>query len=68
LLAAHRAGRLKLGTQTDAARSDAFFMQVTTIHDAETTWSVVRRSNVSPPIPWGPPHPPIIRRLVLHAP
>lgn len=68
LLTAHRAGRLNLGTQIESIRADALFMHVPTIRDAGMTFSVVRRSNIPPPIPWGPPHPPIIRRLVLHAP
>ncbi len=68
LLAAHRAGRVRLGTQQETVRPDALFLHVPTIRDAGVTFSVVRRSNIPLPIPWGPPHPPIIRRLVLHAP
>lgn len=68
LLGAHRAGRLELGTQGETFRPDALFMHVPTIFDAGVTFSVVRWSKIIPPIPWGPPHPPIIRRLVLHAP
>jgi hypothetical protein len=68
LLAAHRAGRLRLGEAVDRIVPDAFFMQVATIRDEGVTLSVVRRSSSPRPIPWGPPNPPIIRRLVLHAP
>jgi len=68
LLAAHRAGRLQLGTQVEMIRPNGLFMHVPTIRDAGVTFSVVQRSNIPQPIPWGPPHPPILRRLVLHAP
>ena len=68
LLAAHRAGRLRLGAQKEMIRPDALFMPVATIQDGGVTWAVVQRSNLCLPIPWGPPSPPIIRRLVLHAP
>jgi hypothetical protein len=68
LLTAFRAGRLQLGTQAKTNRPEVFFMQMTMMRDDAETWFVVRRSNVPPPIPWGPPLPPIIRRLVLNTP
>lgn len=68
LLAAHRAGRLKLGAPRDMPDSVALFVQASTIQDECNAWSVVCRSNRPLPIPWGPPARPIVRKLVLHAP
>lgn len=68
LLVAHHAGRLRLGQGNDQPRADMMFSSATLIQDGDVTWSVVRRANLRPPVPWGPPSPPIVRRLVLHAP
>lgn len=68
LLAAHHAGRLQLGPGTGAVRADMLFSSTTSIVDGGVTLSIVRRANLRPPVPWGPPSPPIIRRLVLQGP
>jgi hypothetical protein len=68
LLVAHRAGRLKLGAPVDMKSSEGLFLHASTIRDDDNAWAVVQRSSSPPPIPWGPPARPIIRRLVLHAP
>lgn len=68
LLVAHRAGRLLLGSKPEQVRPDVRFVPVSVVRDDSSALTIVRRSSANPPIPWGPPHPPIIRRLVLRAP
>lgn len=66
LLFAQRAGRLRLEKQSESIRPDTLFWPMSTLQDDDMTHYIVRRRDIIPPIPWGPPHPPIIRRLVLH--
>jgi hypothetical protein len=68
ILWAQRTGRLQLREGSESYRPEMFFLGVTTLQDDPEAQFLVRRSTVCPPIPWGPPSPPIIRRLVLHAP
>lgn len=68
LLAAQRAGRLLLEQQSTTIRPDSIFWPMSVLQDDDVTRYVVRRREPLPPIPWGPPHPPIIRRLVLQTP
>ncbi|HRI64882.1 MAG TPA: hypothetical protein PK156_11590 [Polyangium sp.] len=67
IFAAQKSGRLQLREGSESPRTDTFFMSVTTLQDDREAHFVIRRTTVCPPIPWGPPSPPIIRRLVLHA-
>lgn len=68
LFGAQRAGRLRVERQEESIRPDTLFWPMNTLQDDDITHYVVRRRSLLPPIPWGPPHPPIIRRLVLHPP
>lgn len=68
ILSAHRAGRLQLREGSESTLPETYFLHVSTLQDDLVSRSIVCRTTLHPPIPWGPPNPPLIRRLVLHAP
>ena len=68
ILLAQQRGRLQLREGNESSKTETYFLGVTTLQDGPEAHFIVRRSTICPPIPWGPPSPPIIRRLVLHAP
>jgi hypothetical protein len=60
LLADHRAGRLALGRGNGmSGYGGATFADSSIVHEG-TTFTVVRRSGLPAPIPWGPPPRPIV--------